>query len=101
MDLEQPTISNTPSMIQGILGNPLGPGELGVLLARAGVGKTACLTHIALEQLLRGLPVLRAAPLPGPFRASNVGSLADGVVPGLRVWPSCAVDWPPNVQSSS
>jgi len=28
------------------------------MLARAGVGKTACLTHIALEQLLCGLPVL-------------------------------------------
>ena len=58
MDFEQPVGSNTTSMIQGILGSPPGPGELGVLLARAGVGKTACLTHIALEQLLRGLPVL-------------------------------------------
>lgn len=36
----------------------LGPGEMGVLLARAGAGKTACLTHMALGHLLRGNAVL-------------------------------------------
>ena len=41
-------------MIQGALGKTLGPGELGVLLAWTGVGKTACLTHLALEQMLKG-----------------------------------------------
>jgi hypothetical protein len=46
------------NMIQENLGAPVGRGELGVLLARAGVGKTACLTHIALEHLLHGFPVL-------------------------------------------
>jgi hypothetical protein len=45
-------------MIQGALGKTLGPGELGVLLAWTGVGKTACLTHLALEQLLQGACVL-------------------------------------------
>lgn len=45
-------------MIQAALGKTLGPGELGVLLAWTGVGKTACLTHLALEQLLRGASVL-------------------------------------------
>jgi hypothetical protein len=34
------------------------PGEIGVLLARAGVGKTACLTHVALAYLLGGESVL-------------------------------------------
>jgi hypothetical protein len=58
MDVQQPTSSNATSMMQGILRFPLESGEMGVLLARAGVGKTACLTHIALEQLLRGQPVL-------------------------------------------
>lgn len=38
--------------------NTLSPGNLGVLLARAGVGKTACLTQIALEHLLGDHPVL-------------------------------------------
>jgi hypothetical protein len=31
----------------------LGRGNLGVLMARAGVGKTACLIHIALDKLFR------------------------------------------------
>ncbi len=48
-------------MVRGALGGPLKPGEIGVLMARAGVGKTACLTHIALERLLRGHAVLHVA----------------------------------------
>ena len=36
----------------------LEPGEMGVLLARAGAGKTACLTHLAIGYLLNGEPVL-------------------------------------------
>jgi hypothetical protein len=31
----------------------LGPGNLGVLIARAGVGKTACLIHIAFDKIFR------------------------------------------------
>lgn len=58
MCAEQPASQELMEMIQRTLGNPLKPGELGVVMARAGVGKTACLTHIALEQLLRGEAVL-------------------------------------------
>jgi hypothetical protein len=36
----------------------LEPGDMGVLLARAGAGKTACLTHLALGYLLDREPVL-------------------------------------------
>jgi len=36
----------------------LEPGEMGVLLARAGAGKTACLTHFAIGYLLDKNPVL-------------------------------------------
>jgi hypothetical protein len=36
----------------------LEPGEMGVLVARAGAGKTACLTHLALGYLLNGEHVL-------------------------------------------
>ena len=32
----------------------LGPGNLGVLIARAGVGKTACLVHIAFDRIFNG-----------------------------------------------
>jgi hypothetical protein len=45
-------------MIQRTLGTPLPAGKLGVLMARTGVGKTGCLTHIALEQILKGVAVL-------------------------------------------
>jgi len=58
MELEQPKNPVAMEMLQGKLGSPLKPGELGVLLARAGVGKTACLTHIAMEHLLSGQTVL-------------------------------------------
>ena len=34
-------------------GKALGKGNLGVLMARAGVGKTACLIHIAFDKLFR------------------------------------------------
>ena len=49
---------NSMELVRRALGRPIGTGDLGVMLARAGVGKTACLTHIALEELLRGFPVL-------------------------------------------
>ena len=39
----------------------LGKGNLGVVMARAGVGKTACLVQIALDDLLRGRDVLHVA----------------------------------------
>lgn len=41
--------------------NPLAPGEMGVLAARAGAGKTAYLTHLAIAHLLRGDPVLHVS----------------------------------------
>lgn len=46
------------TLVRFCLGHPLQPGQMGVLLARAGVGKTACLTHIALEALGQGQKVL-------------------------------------------
>lgn len=46
------------SFFHSCLGKPLGSGEMGVLLARAGVGKTACLTLIALEGLTLNEKVL-------------------------------------------
>ncbi|ROQ90875.1 DEAD/DEAH box helicase family protein [Desulfosoma caldarium] len=46
------------TFIHSCLGDPLRSGQMGVLLARAGVGKTACLTLIALEGLARDEKVL-------------------------------------------
>ena len=39
----------------------LGKGNLGVVMARAGVGKTACLVQIGLDDLMRERPVLHLA----------------------------------------
>lgn len=36
----------------------LGKGNLGVITARKGVGKTACLAHVAIDKMLRGQHVL-------------------------------------------
>src|SRR5512147_2937099 len=50
----------------------LGPGQTGVVMARAGAGKTACLTHIAINHLLRGIPVLHVC--------------IDGLPEKIKVW---------------
>lgn len=39
----------------------LGKGNLGVIAARRGVGKTACLVHIATDHLLRGKQVIHVS----------------------------------------
>ena len=39
----------------------LGKGNLGLVMARAGVGKTACLVQLALDDLLRERPVLHVS----------------------------------------
>lgn len=47
--------------IQGALGGGLRPGEVGAIHARAGVGKSSLLVHLALDRLLRAEPVLHVA----------------------------------------
>jgi hypothetical protein len=47
--------------IQAALGGGLRPGELGVVHARAGVGKSSLLVHLALDRLLKAEPVLHVA----------------------------------------
>jgi len=39
----------------------LGRGNVGVLASRKGVGKTACLVHIATDKLLQGKPVIHVS----------------------------------------
>lgn len=58
MPTERTINTDVPGIIERALAHPLKPGELGAVMARAGAGKTACLTYIALEYLLRGEPVL-------------------------------------------
>jgi hypothetical protein len=72
MDIDQPEGQEAIELVKRTLGNPLGPGELGALMARAGVGKTACLTHIALEHLFGSQPVLHVC--------------IDGAAEKIKIW---------------
>ncbi len=48
----------------------LGQGRLGVLIARAGVGKTACLIHIAFDRIFRGGKLIHISVGEGPEKVS-------------------------------
>ena len=39
----------------------LGRGNLGVLASRHGVGKTACMVHLAIDKILRGQNVIHVS----------------------------------------
>ncbi|MBA2320213.1 MAG: hypothetical protein H0V89_03570, partial [Deltaproteobacteria bacterium] len=59
---EQRLYEGSPAAaIHAALGGPLGAARLGLVVARPGVGKTAVLVHLALDQLLVGHPILHVA----------------------------------------
>jgi len=72
MNIDQPEGQEAIELVKRTLGNPLKPGELGALMAQAGVGKTACLTHIALENLFESQPVLHVC--------------IDGTAEKVKIW---------------
>lgn len=49
----------------------LGVGNLGVLMARAGVGKTACLIHIAFDRLFRQEKLVHISLADGPEKVTS------------------------------
>jgi hypothetical protein len=49
----------------------LGRGHLGVLMARAGVGKTACLIHIALDKLFRKEKLIHVSLVDMPEKVTS------------------------------
>ena len=49
----------------------LGTGNLGVLIARAGVGKTACLIHIAFDKLFRQEKLVHISLEEGPEKVTS------------------------------
>ncbi len=49
----------------------LGAGNLGVLIARAGVGKTACLIHIAFDKIFRDEKLVHVALEEGPEKVMS------------------------------
>jgi hypothetical protein len=58
MDSMDHSTNQVAGIVKTTLGTGLAPGELGVLMASAGSGKTACLTLIAIEQLIQDSSVL-------------------------------------------
>jgi len=58
MNSENNSAPGSVQLVSKAIGEDLRPGELGIVLAQAGGGKTACLTRIALDHLLREQPVL-------------------------------------------
>lgn len=59
MQTENSTGSTPLGLVTKTIGGPLEPGSLGAIMGRAGVGKTAFLTHVALEHMvLHGRQVL-------------------------------------------
>ena len=55
--IQRSPIRNLEKSIHG----GLGKGNVGVLASRKGVGKTACLVHIATDKLLQGKPVIHVS----------------------------------------
>jgi KaiC/GvpD/RAD55 family RecA-like ATPase len=49
----------------------LGRGNLGALVARAGVGKTACLIHIAFDKIFRDMKIVHVSLQDGPDKVSS------------------------------
>ena len=49
----------------------LGSGNLGVLIARAGVGKTACLIHIAFDKIFRQKKLVHISLEEGPEKVTS------------------------------
>lgn len=69
---ENPSSSAAPENLLKRLAEPLNPGDMGVLMAGAGVGKTACLTLIALDHLFHGAQVIHVC--------------IDGTPEKIKVW---------------
>ena len=61
MDVNQVNVNSPIRILERCCRGGLRPGELGVVMARAGVGKTAFLVQIGLDDALRGNHVLHVA----------------------------------------
>jgi len=65
------TKSSPLKILEKSSGKGLGRGNLGVVVARAGVGKTACLVHIAMDKLLRNEKLVHASLQDSPEKVTS------------------------------
>jgi hypothetical protein len=60
--VKQELISRSPlRILENSIHGGLGKGHIGVLAARKGVGKTACLVHIATDKLFQDKPIIHVS----------------------------------------
>ena len=61
MEIQELTKISPLRVFEESIGGGLGRGNLGVLISRHGVGKTACLVHLATDKLFRGEHVIHVS----------------------------------------
>lgn len=61
MEIQQLTSLSPLRVFNEAIGGELGKGNVGVLVSRRGVGKTACLVHLAIDKLMRGEHVIHVS----------------------------------------
>jgi KaiC/GvpD/RAD55 family RecA-like ATPase len=61
MEIQELVKSSPLRVFEESIGGGLGRGNLGVLVSRHGVGKTACLVHLATDKLFRGEQVIHVS----------------------------------------
>ncbi|MBK5200263.1 MAG: hypothetical protein JJE21_01880 [Spirochaetaceae bacterium] len=61
MEIQELIKSSPLRVFEESIGGGLGRGNLGVLVSRHGVGKTACLVHLATDKLFRGEQVIHVS----------------------------------------
>ena len=61
MDLKQLNSVSPLRVFEDSINGGLGKGNLGVIVSKKGVGKTACLVHIATDKLFKGEHVIHVS----------------------------------------
>jgi hypothetical protein len=62
LTVKEELIKRSPlRVLEKSISGGLGPGHIGVLASRKGVGKTACLVHIAADKLIQGQHVIHVS----------------------------------------
>ncbi len=62
LKIKEELVKRSPlRVLERSLAGGLGKGRLGVLASRKGVGKTACLVHMAADKLIQGKPVIHVS----------------------------------------
>ncbi|MBN2104730.1 AAA family ATPase [bacterium] len=70
--LKEELIKRSPvRVLEKSIHGGLGSGNLGVITARKGVGKTACLAHLAIDKMMRGQNVLHISFTDDPHHVEN------------------------------